>query len=536
MGVELETIRRQYASVAFTLAVTVSLLFVGGYWPWRSAEANSSPGISEALPYDQERAMERAPVELSLPPSFIRGGSFFSASERNQVWASLWILQAGEFSRESDAGAGVAPLLANPIVDIRTSRDAYLNYVLRLAEQAVRDRELAAETSQSLAAWVDGQYQLYSAFFKAPLVMQAATWVHEARHGEGVRLNLRPNSLDHVICDRGAARGKVRCDRRLSDRGAQAAEFEYLARVAVRGENFHPVYESLGRLLAIVNARNFFNEAPIAPKTTLAALTEDDRLLVLDKGEWFERASLSVPGRLIRFRSAGAQLPVLPRDRLQDPWWVDIYADHPVAGLENFAELMGHGLVEELRATGIDRNKVLDMGALVIAGTQMEYLLTSDSLRFRRSGSEPWCVVLNSKPSDPWLLLSPSSLQGEAGPILVSEEGRVNPLHDLWAWFTAQDCRSDLATAVQASFSNSWIEGDVVGNGIENLVADTNAGKQWSRSLRGLEQINGMRVALDRNGGLQMLGNQELFDANQPLPRIRQIMPIFLFDEFWFRN
>lgn len=521
-------------SSCLSLALVLCLLFGDVH----SSNARSNGGPEYISPYlDEEHARSKW-ARVSVPPEFLLLNSFASAKELEPVRESFWILQEGKFNFSSDAQSDVQGALGRQmfvggtsVIPFPNDDFEYFTYVIENLRSVARsvDAELPGR-----AFWRDGLY-LQADFFRLPLVSQAATFVHEARHGEMARIALASaramKPVEHVLCRTGTHRGSMDCDATFNQRGAYAAELEYLVRVAVAGENFHPAYKSLSRLLALDASENFFNVAVLKTTATLAALTRDDRLLVLDSGEWFERGSLSVPGDLIRRRAQAAFLPVLPRDRSEAPWVIDVYSSAPVAGLEHFAEFLGEGELAAFNTQWSTAKKqaILGMGDHVLAGHIFEWELFSNELYFRRRGTSFWCVVQNRSdiaangiPGDPWHFISGHSPVGVEGPFLVTESGRMNDLSETWIWFLNQECRHDQMAPLQKEFDSNWLEPD---------VGSSDQSVSWPRDLQVVEVVNGTEFRLWRDGRVTINGAQRSF-IEQDLPEIRQIVPIYLYRNF----
>ncbi len=455
MGRDVGWICAQRASLAFSISILIAAVMAGYGASWGEARAEFRTAFADRLPYIDTSFGEQVRQEMALPAEFVAVSSFANEQELNAVWASFWILQEGRFDLHEGPEPGpktrlIVPQLGSEVIAVGEDSSGYLKYVI---ENLVEVQRSPVRERESRRAYWNGHTFLEAGFFKAPLVLQVATLVHEARHGEGVLKRIDPEGFAHGECKFGPNRGEELCDISLRSGGAYAAEFEYLARVANQGKNFHPVYQSLARLAAIEYAHTKFEQAEIGPKSTMAALTEDNRLLVLENGEWFERASMSVPGDLVRRQSNAAILPVLPFAREVQPWFVDIYAYSPVAGLESFAELLQEQSLLHLHKQPLsERASMVALGEFAVSGKLMEWQLFAKELRFRRKGSVEWCRVKN-KTSVEWEAIVANLPNGERLPHLVAKDGSLNRIADLWLWFTVQDCHIGLNEAVQTAFA-----------------------------------------------------------------------------------
>lgn len=120
---------------------------------------------------------------------------------------------------------------------------------------------------------------------------RVGTLIHEARHTEGYR---------HIICNQGPYRNSSvsGCDENYNYGGSHAIEMEYYARVAVLGKNFHPLYKTMARLMALARSNFVFNETPIQSTQTLVGLTPDGQLFVRAHDRWLPRQAPQFQGHL----------------------------------------------------------------------------------------------------------------------------------------------------------------------------------------------------------------------------------------------
>jgi hypothetical protein len=126
---------------------------------------------------------------------------------------------------------------------------------------------------------------------------RVGTIVHEARHTAGYR---------HYVCRQGSYQGTnlSGCDETYNQGGSHAIEMEYYARVSVQGVNFHPVYQSMARLMAVARANFVFNSPVLKKREALVAVNTNGAFLY-DNNKWIGREIPAVEGILKR-SSAGA--------------------------------------------------------------------------------------------------------------------------------------------------------------------------------------------------------------------------------------
>ncbi|MBC7741183.1 MAG: hypothetical protein H7061_03240 [Bdellovibrionaceae bacterium] len=146
-----------------------------------------------------------------------------------------------------------------------------------------------------------GYFTMQDGWAKLSTLGRVGTFIHEARHTEGFR---------HISCNQGTYQGTglPACDTNYNYGGSHAVEMEYYARVSVQGQNFHPVYKKMARLMAIARSNFLFNTSPLQVREGLMGLTSDRKAAHLyDNGKWFTREVPQVNGRLKR-TSYGAVL------------------------------------------------------------------------------------------------------------------------------------------------------------------------------------------------------------------------------------
>ena len=141
-----------------------------------------------------------------------------------------------------------------------------------------------------------GYFTMQDGWAKLSTLGRVGTVIHEARHTAGYR---------HIVCRQGPYQDSTvsGCDRDYMYGGSHAVEMEYYARVSVLGENFHPVYKKMARLMAIGRSNIFFN-TPVIQKQESILLLNADRtksyMLHSENGaaSWVEREVPQIPGEL----------------------------------------------------------------------------------------------------------------------------------------------------------------------------------------------------------------------------------------------
>lgn len=119
-----------------------------------------------------------------------------------------------------------------------------------------------------------GYFTMQDGWAQLSTLGRVGTIIHEARHTEGYR---------HVICTQGPYRdsGVSGCDSNYTYGGSHAVEMEYYARVSVQGKNFHPVYKSMARLMAVARANFTFNTPVLKAREAIMAIDRNTHEAVL---------------------------------------------------------------------------------------------------------------------------------------------------------------------------------------------------------------------------------------------------------------
>lgn len=155
-----------------------------------------------------------------------------------------------------------------------------------------------------------GYFTMQDGWARLSTLGRVGTVIHEARHTEGFR---------HIPCTYGPY-ADVRmdgCDRDLKYGGSHGVEMEYYARVSVYGKNFHPVYRTMARLMAMARSNFVFNTSPMQKREGLLVQTDAGSFWLLDNNKWVYRSALTpqeplqirrnIPG-LLKRTSFGASL------------------------------------------------------------------------------------------------------------------------------------------------------------------------------------------------------------------------------------
>lgn len=145
-----------------------------------------------------------------------------------------------------------------------------------------------------------GYFTMQDGWTKLSSLGRVGTLIHEARHTD---------RYGHIPCTHGPYMNanSAACDKDYKYGGSHAVEMEYYARVSVLGENFHPVYKSMARLMAIARSNFVFNASPIKNREALFAVSENGEGLLYNGNQVVRREVPNVEG-LLKRTSYGAAI------------------------------------------------------------------------------------------------------------------------------------------------------------------------------------------------------------------------------------
>jgi hypothetical protein len=174
--------------------------------------------------------------------------------------------------------------------------DSYYSWMRAQTRGINRGNDIPTATAYNSG----GYFTMQDGWAALSTLGRVGTVVHEARHTAGYR---------HVQCSQGPYKNvsMAGCDDNYEYGGSHAVEMEYYARVSVLGQNFHPVYKTMARLMGIARSNFVFNRPVIQKKEGVLALASDRRVadLIIDD-EVIEREVPQVPGALKRTSFGGA--------------------------------------------------------------------------------------------------------------------------------------------------------------------------------------------------------------------------------------
>ncbi len=264
---------------------------------------SSLAAIAQPLPYldDQFPCISKIQADQYIHDFKVNAATFGGVdlcnpnSDFKKLITALSIVEQGEFYSPTNSQSPNS--LIGGLVD--------MNQYYRWASSQVIDMIRGTDDPTATATNRGGHFTLQQVWPKLSTLGRVGILIHEARHTQG---------YPHWKCKSGPyAELKIDgCDKDFASKGAYAVEMEYYARVSVLGKNFHPMYKSMARLMAMARANFVFNKPPFSQREALLVQSDLGDFWLFDQGRWIHRSPLSLASGLIKGRlkrtSAGATL------------------------------------------------------------------------------------------------------------------------------------------------------------------------------------------------------------------------------------
>ena len=209
-----------------------------------------------------------------------------SKIDSKKLFNDLQILEDGKFSSSG----------ANNLIRGFVDANNYYSWMKQQTRSISRGNDVPFATAYN--SW--GNFTMQDGWAQLSTLGRVGTVVHEARHTAGYR---------HFPCTQGSYQDSsvAGCDENYQQAGSHAIEMEYYARVSTQGTNFHPVYKSMARLMAMARANFVFNSPILKKREGLLTIDSQSKAQLYDHGVWQERELPTKNGQLKR-TSAGASV------------------------------------------------------------------------------------------------------------------------------------------------------------------------------------------------------------------------------------
>ncbi len=206
--------------------------------------------------------------------------------DTKKLFNDLQIIEEGKFSSSG----------TNHLIRGFIDANNYYSWLKEQTSSISRGNDIPYATAYN--SW--GNFTMQDGWAQLSTLGRVGTVVHEARHTAGYR---------HYPCTQGSYQDSnlPGCDQNYQQAGSHAIEMEYYARVSTVGTNFHPVYKSMARLMAMARANFVFNSPILKKREGLLAIDSQSKAQLYDHGVWKERELPTKNGQLKR-SSAGASI------------------------------------------------------------------------------------------------------------------------------------------------------------------------------------------------------------------------------------
>lgn len=164
----------------------------------------------------------------------------------------LWLIEKGQFP----------PLrIQNVLIRGFVPQDRYYDWLRSQTRGVNRGNDVPYATAYNRM----GYFTMQDGWASLSTLGRVGVLIHEARHTAG---------YGHIRCVSGpyAQASTPGCDRDYAYGGSHGVEMEYYARVHVHGVNFHPVYKSMARLMAMARTNFVFNTPIMRQREALLAV------------------------------------------------------------------------------------------------------------------------------------------------------------------------------------------------------------------------------------------------------------------------
>ena len=246
-----------------------------------------SVSFAESLPYadDGFKCTDQAEAQKMIKDFNINLKSFGglelcnSATDFKKLTNDLTLIKEGRFTATGDN------LFIRKFIDSSN----YYSWLKSMTRGMNRGNDVPFATAYNRG----GYFTMQDGWTKLSSLGRVGTIIHEARHTSFYR---------HTPCTHGPYMNASSdaCDKDYKYGGSHAVEMEYYARVSVQGENFHPVYKSMARLMAIARSNFVFNDSPIKTREALFTISENGQGLLYNGDQVVHREVPSIEGALKR--------------------------------------------------------------------------------------------------------------------------------------------------------------------------------------------------------------------------------------------
>jgi hypothetical protein len=202
-----------------------------------------------------------------------------SAIDSKKLFNDFQIIEDGKFNTQG----------SNPLIRSIIDPNQYYSWLRSQTEGVRRGNDIPYATAYNS----NGYFTMQDGWAMLSTLGRVGVVIHEARHTEGYR---------HIPCTQGPYQGisMAGCDSTYEYSGSHAVEMEYYARVVAQGENFHPLYKKMARLMALGRTNFVFNKQVIHPREAIFLLNAANNEAVLIDGKQIYAREVAGEGMLKR--------------------------------------------------------------------------------------------------------------------------------------------------------------------------------------------------------------------------------------------
>lgn len=266
---------------------SAALVAMAGFYTHLEAQAEQMPYVDEEFACISTQEAQKYINDFGVDIQSFGGLELCDGKvDSKKLFNDLQIIEQGQFE----------PNASNLLIKGFIAPDQYYEWMKTQTRGMNRGNDIPYATAYN--RW--GYFTMQDGWAKLSTLGRVGTVIHEARHTAGYR---------HYPCNKGPYMGARLdgCDQTYQQAGSHAIEMEYYAQVSVGGKNFHPVYKSMARLMAMGRTNFVFNTSPIQKREALLAMGEYNTPVLFDGSRKVVREGSDFVGRLKR-TSFGAAL------------------------------------------------------------------------------------------------------------------------------------------------------------------------------------------------------------------------------------
>lgn len=316
-----------------------------------------------------------------------------SAVDTKKLFNDLQLVEEGRFSGDK----------RNLFIRDVIPTSQYFSWLKEMTAGIRRGHDMPTATAYNSF----GYFTMQDGWAHLSTLGRVGTLIHEARHTDG---------YGHTQCTHGPYKDASLsgCDSSLNQEGAHGIEMEYYSRVVLQGENFHPVYQQMARLMNLGRSNFVFNQDPMRQSDGLVAASDEDLILLEQDGTMTAQPVAGLAEYRLHRASHGVTLHA-PGKALA----LDLYdpAGVPVEDEYSYFKLLLDGRIQN----------VIDLQEVDLANRRYLVVLTSQGqLRTYQFASGRWSEPASAADVATLITTAPN---GAEGLFVLTKAGQVQGLN-----------------------------------------------------------------------------------------------------------